>query len=177
VVDSEAIFGRSHPYDEDVNWGEFASVAPELAALGRERFEGRELCMVGTLRRNGWPRISPCELDFVGDELLLGMMWQSPKARDLLRDDRCVLHSATSTREGTEGDFKLYGRARDERDPGLHEAYRAAVRARIDWEPSGPFHLFAIEVESAGFVIFGSEMYAMVWEPEKGTRRRDQRRE
>ena len=28
----------------------------------------------------GWPGISPCELEIVGDQLLLGMMWKSPKA-------------------------------------------------------------------------------------------------
>jgi Pyridoxamine 5'-phosphate oxidase len=160
-----------------VNWAAFEQASPRLAALGRERFEDRELCMLGTLRANGWPRISPCELDFVGGELLLGMMWQSPKARDLLRDDRCVLHSCTSDRNGAEGDFKLYGRARDQQDATIRDAYRAAVRARIDWEPTGPFHLFAIEVESVGFVIFAPDRYAMSWDPARGTRRWDQRLE
>jgi Pyridoxamine 5'-phosphate oxidase len=160
-----------------MKWGGFATASPELAALGRERFERRELCMVGTIRRNGWPRISPCELDFVGDELMLGMMWQSPKARDLLRDPRCVLHSCTSDRLGTEGDFKLYGQARDVRDRTTRDAYRAAVRARIDWEPKDPFHLFAIEVESAGYVVFGERRFALAWDPRGGTRRRPQRLE
>lgn len=160
-----------------MNWAEFEKASPELAALGRERFEGKELCMLGTLRPNGWPRISPCELDFVGDELLLGMMWRSPKALDLLRDDRCVLHSCTADRNGTEGDFKLYARGRDEHDPETHRAYRAAVRARIDWEPSGAFHLFAVEVESAGFLVFSPEAYGMAWNPTTGTRRWDQRLE
>lgn len=160
-----------------MNWGEFERASPELAALGRERFESRELCMLGTLRRGGWPRISPCELDFVGDELLLGMMWRSPKALDLLRDDRCVLHSATADRNGAEGDFKLYGRARQVDDPDTHARYRAAVRARIDWEPSGSFHLFTIDVDSAGFVVFSPEAYRMAWDPEGGTRRWEQRLE
>jgi len=160
-----------------MNWGAFARASPELAALGRERFEGPELCMLGTIRRNGWPRISPCELDLVDDELLLGMMWRSPKAVDLLRDDRCVLHSCTANQDGSEGDFKLYGTARDEHDPAIHEAYRAAVRARIDWEPSGPFHLFAIQVESAAFVVFSPDSYTMAWDPSGGTRRWNQRLE
>lgn len=133
--------------------------------------------MLGTLRRNGWPRISPCELDFVAEELLLGMMWRSPKALDLLYDDRCVLHSATSNRDGTEGDFKLYGIAREVEDPATQEDYRAAVRARIDWEPPGPFHLFAIDIDSAAFVIFSPESYAMAWDPDRGTRRWEQRLE
>jgi len=160
-----------------MDWRAFAEASPELAQLGRERFESKELCMLGTLRRTGWPRISPCELDFVGDRLLLGMMWQSPKARDLNRDDRCVLHSCTSSRLGTEGDFKLYGRAREVIDPSVHDAYRAAIRARIDWEPSGPFHLFGIEVESAGFVVFGDDGFGLAWNPATGTRRWKQRPE
>ncbi|MBV8431410.1 MAG: pyridoxamine 5'-phosphate oxidase family protein [Solirubrobacterales bacterium] len=160
-----------------MNWSAFAEASPDLAELGRERFQRQELCMLGTLRRSGWPRISPCELDFVGDELLLGMMWQSPKARDLIRDDRCVLHSCTSDRMGTQGDFKLYGRARDQQDESVRDAYRAAIRARIDWEPSGPFHLFAIDVESVGFTVFGPRGYAMAWNPSQGTRRWSQRGE
>lgn len=43
--------------------------------------------MLGMLRRHGWPRISPR---------------QSRKARDLLRDDRCVLHGCTAGRNGAE---------------------------------------------------------------------------
>jgi hypothetical protein len=160
-----------------MNWESFATASPELAALGRERFERQQLCMMGTIRPNGWPRISPCELDFVGDELMLGMMWQSPKARDLLRDPRCVLHTCTSDRLGTEGDFKLYGRARDVRDSTTRDAYRVAIRARIDWEPQDPFHLFAIDVESAGYVVFGEQRFALAWDPSEGTRRRPQRLE
>jgi len=160
-----------------VKWAEFALATPELARLGWERFERAELCMLATLRPNGWPRVSPCELDLVDGELMLGMMWQSQKPRDLLRDDRCALHSCTSNRMGTDGDFKLYGRARDARDAAVRDAYRAAIRARIDWEPSDPFHLFAIDVTSAGFLMFGDDAYGMAWSPEAGTRRWSQRLE
>ena len=83
-----------------MRWDEFAVACPELAALGEERLRARELCLVGTLRRNGWPRITPVEADFVDGELMLGMMWRSPKAVDLLRDARCVVHSVVSSREG-----------------------------------------------------------------------------
>ncbi len=148
-----------------MNWAGFAQASPELAALGWQRFERHELCMLGTLRRSGWPRISPCELDLVDGELLLGMMWRSPKALDLLRDDRCVLHSCTSDRNGTEGDFKVYGRARDIQDAATRDAYRAAIKARIDWEPTGSFHLFAIEIESAAYLTFGANPRRLVWDP------------
>jgi hypothetical protein len=155
-----------------VRWDEFARQCPEIAQLGEERLRTRELCLVGTLRRGGGPRISPVEPDFVDGELMLGMMWRSPTARDLLRDPRCVVHSVVSDRKGTEGDFKLYGRAVAVDDPGRRARYRATIRARIDWEPSEPeFHCFAVDITSAGFVIFGDAGYGLAWTPEAGMRR------
>jgi hypothetical protein len=155
-----------------MRWDEFADACSELARLGDERLRERELCLVGTLRKDGHPRISPCEPEFVDGELMLGMMWRSPKALDLLRDPRCVVHSVVSNRMGTEGDFKLYGRAVDVRDDRRRARYRATIKARIDWEPAEPnFHLFAIDVESAGFVIFGEERYGLAWDPRRGLRR------
>jgi hypothetical protein len=62
-------------------------------------------------------------------------MWRSPKALDLLRDPRIVVHSVTCKREGTDGDIKLYGRAVAIDDLDLRTAYRAAIKARINWEP------------------------------------------
>ncbi len=160
-----------------MRWDEFATAAPELAALGEERLRGRELCLVGTLRRNGWPRITPVEPDFVDGELMLGMMWRSPKALDLLRDPRLVVHSVVSRREGDEGDCKLYGRAVQIDDTGVRARYRATIKARIDWEPEEPnYHLFAIDVDSAGFVTFAEEhRYGMAWDPDRGLRRWEQR--
>src|SRR6059058_4653604 len=126
-----------------MRWDEFSSACPELAQLGEERLRKRELCLLGTLRVNGYPRISPCEPDFVAGELMLGMMWRSPKALDLLRDLRCVVHSVVTNRIGTDGDFKLYGRAVAVTDDARRARYRATIKARIDWEPEEPnFHVF-----------------------------------
>ena len=84
------------------------------------------------------------------------------------------MHSCTSDRIGTQGDFKLYGRAVDVKDQKLRKAYRDAIRARIDWAPEEPdYHLFAIDVESAGFVIFGDDRYGLAWDPSNGLRRWD----
>jgi hypothetical protein len=155
-----------------MRWDGFAAAAPELAGLGEERLRAKELCLVGTLRKNGWPRISPVEPEFVDGELLLGMMWQSPKALDLLRDPRIVVHSVVSERSGKEGDFKLYGRVVDVQDPDRRAAYRAAIKARIDWEPPEPnYHLFAIDIDSAGFVTFADPRYGLAWNPQDGLRR------
>ena len=158
-----------------MRWAEFAAAAPELAELGEQRLRSRELCLVGTLRRNGWPRISPVEPEFVGDELMLGMMWRSPKARDLLRDPRLVVHSTLTDRHDLSGDFKVYGRAVAVEDGPRRKSYRAAVKARIDWEPPDPYHVFAVEIESAGFVTFAEPRFGLAWEAGGEVRRWEQR--
>ena len=45
------------------------------------------------------------------------MEWCTLKALDLLRDPRVTVHSVVADRSGTEGEFKVYGRAEDVRDP------------------------------------------------------------
>ncbi len=155
-----------------MNWAGFTAAAPQLAELAETRFRKDGLCLVGTLRRDGSPRISPCEIDFASGELLLGMMWRSRKALDLLRDPRVVVHSVARDMEGAEGDVKLYGRAVDISDPDLREVYRDAIKTRIGWAPDEPeYHLFALDIDSAGFIVFGDEHYALAWDPERGLRR------
>jgi hypothetical protein len=155
-----------------MNWNRFMADVPELANLAEARFRKDGLCLLGTLRKDGSPRISPCELDFAADELLLGMMWRSRKALDLLRDPRIVVHSVTRDREGIEGDVKLYGRAIDIATPDVRQAYRDAIRARIGWAPDEPeYHLFALDIGSAGYIVFGDDRHALTWDPSSGLRR------
>ena len=59
------------------------------------------------------------------------MMWRSVKALDLLRDPRCVVHSTVSNKDGTEGEFKVYGRAREVNDPGELRKFGDTVYAAI----------------------------------------------
>jgi hypothetical protein len=155
-----------------MRWDEFAAAAPELAAIGEERLRSRELSMVGTLRKNGWPRISPVEPEFVDGELMLGMMWRSPKALDLLRDPRLVVHSTLTDRHDLAGDFKLYGLAVEVPESDRRARYRATIKARIDWEPAEPnYHVFAVDIHAAGFVTFAEPRHGLAWDPERGLRR------
>ena len=156
-----------------MQWQQFAAEAPELARLGHERLQGPGIAFIGTLRRDGSPRITPVEPYFVGDELMVGMMWQSRKALDLIRDPRVAVHSATTDKEGVEGDFKLYGRAVLREDPEARLGYADETFARINWRPAEPYHLFAIDVESAGYVIFGDNRFGLAWQAGAPARRFD----
>ena len=151
----------------DVSWAVFAEAAPELAALGEAQFARTGLALVGTLRRDGWPRISPVEPFIANGQLYLGMMWRSVKALDLLRDPRCVVHSTVSNRDGTEGEFKVYGRAVEVTDPEelrrFCDAVYAAIGLRIE-DMEGQGHCFAIAIESVVFSrLEGEEFHRQVW--------------
>lgn len=158
-----------------MRWSEFAAAAPELAAVARGRLEERHLCLVGTLRGDGWPRITPVEPYIVGEELMLGMMWRSRKATDLLRDPRLVIHTIVTDWAGTEGDVKLYGVAEEVRDHGRRVALFEAIDAAHGWsleadEPDDDpeYHVFAVDIRRAGYTRFHDETWeAWSWDPSR----------
>ena len=135
-------------------WEEFKGSDPDLAALGEERFERTGLVLLGTLRKNGWPRISPVEPLIADGHLYLGMMWQSRKALDLLRDPRCTVHNTVSNRDGSEGEFKVYGRAVEVRDSDMRQRYGDVLYEKMGWSPEEPeYHLFSVDIESVSYAI------------------------
>lgn len=144
--------------------------APDLAHLARLRFAATGLCLVGTLRANGWPRLSPVEPLLVGDQLYLGMMPGSTKSRDLRRDPRVLVHSTVADKNGTEGEVKLYGLARRITDPDEIERYCVALQEAIGWRPDGPddFDLWAVDLTEVAYQIFdegAGTQSTSVWRP------------
>jgi hypothetical protein len=136
-------------------WAEFVHEAPGLGALGEELFGRTGLALVGTTRTNGWPRISPCEPYIIDGDIYLGMMWHSKKALDLQREPRCVVHSTVSDKEGTEGEFKAYGLARDVPERARRETYCDTLEKQIGWRPTEPFHIFTLDITEVGYCKFG----------------------
>ncbi len=156
-----------------IRWDQFEQACPEIANLARERFAKDEVVMVGTVRPDGSPRISPNECDFAAGRLFVSMMWRSRKALDLLRDPRVAVHSVPSDRMNPGGDIKLYGRVVDEREPAVREAFRDEIKRRIDWAPDEPdYHCFSVDVTQAGFISFGEKnSRVLAWDSERGLRR------
>ena len=70
--------------------------APEIARLGMAQLNAAHVALLGTLRRDGSPRISPIEPYLAGGQLLIGAIARSAKAGDLRRDPRYVLHSVVT---------------------------------------------------------------------------------
>src|SRR4051794_28013963 len=93
------------------SWSEVTEQAPEIAVLAKTRIEVTGLAFLATIRKDGSPRISGIEPSFFGDDLWIGMMDGSLKAKDLQRDARFALHNASVDKAVTEGDVKISGRA------------------------------------------------------------------
>jgi hypothetical protein len=147
----------------DVSWQTFASAAPDLAACAQQEFAPGRVALVGTIRVDGSPRISCVEPNIVDGELYLGMMWQSRKALDLLRDPRILLRNAVCTSTGDEVEISLRGRAVEIHDPDVRRRYVAAVAQRIAWQERH-FHLFAVQIASAALIQYaGGEQTVKLW--------------
>jgi hypothetical protein len=158
-------------HHDRVRWDEFAESAPELAALGLEGFREQNLCLIGTLRRDGWPRISANEVYFVDGQLMLGMMPNSLKSHDLERDSRITVMTPQCDREAKRGDFKIYGRVAAVTDADLRQHYSDTIFAAIDWRPTDPYPLYAVDVESAAYISFGEGRKLLRWSRERGVER------
>ena len=150
-----------------MSWQHLAAGAPDLARAGRERFETSGVALLGTIRPDGTPRISPVEPYFLAGQLAFGVMG-SPKWDDLKRDPRCVLHSTVRDSSGAEAEFKVYGRAARSDDPAL-------VWAESAWWTSRPresFEVFTIEVKEAVLVAWDPDfgrMRTRRWRADRGS--------
>ena len=151
-----------------MRWREFAAAAPELAAFASERMRETGILILGTNRADGWPRISPCEAYVADGELMLGMMWRSKKALDLLRDPRLSLATPQTHHDAPYPDLKLYGRATEVHERSRKQALEDTQYAAINWRPSEPYHAFTVDIERAGFISFGKDHRMMRWSASSG---------
>jgi hypothetical protein len=97
-------------------WNEVASDVPEFAARVQALFDARKHKTMATLRRDGSPRISGIEMQFVAGRVTFGMMDRSMKALDIQRDPRVAFHSPSvdppeADNSAWVGEAKLSGRA------------------------------------------------------------------
>src|SRR5262245_15574851 len=150
-----------------MRWHELEAAQPRLGPLVEEKLIGRGGVPVGTIRRDGTPRISPVEPFLLDGELWLSMLWGSRKAADLGRDPRVLVHSVVASRDGGEGEVKVRGRCRDEPDPEVQRRYAEAVTAALGWQPEvGRFHLFSVDIDSIAYLQYDDatgDQHVVLW--------------
>ena len=107
-----------------LTWGEFARERADLAAAGRELmcFFGLGLGFLGTVRKDGGPRLHPiCPV--ITGEGLYAFIGRTPKLGDLLRDGRYALHS--NPLPDNDDAFYVTGRAEHRTEAALRSAVSA----------------------------------------------------
>jgi hypothetical protein len=137
------------------SWSEFEAEAPELARRARDRLDAHGHKTIATIRRDGSPRISGTETEFGDGELWIGSMLDALKARDLQRDPRFALHSASEDPDVWTGDAKLAGVAEEVSAPDA---------------TSHRFRLDLTEVSTVGLDDERKHLIIEVWKPGQGVR-------
>jgi hypothetical protein len=142
-------------------WAEFEAAAPELAAFGRKLMPGIPLAYLATIRPDGGPRLHPFCPIFTEGRLYGAIGGHTPKARDLRRDGRYVIHALPGL--PSDDEFSLRGDAREADDPSVRAALEREVVAAgaggmIDSVRHDPIFEFDIErVDSATWELPGQE--------------------
>lgn len=132
-------------------WGQFAEREPEIAAFGAARVD-EQVCYLATVRADGSPRVHPVTPMIRDGRVFVRMYPTSPKAHDLRRNGRYVMHSAVANSEGEGGEFAFRGRAAIvEDDSALN-----AVHAGRSGEPSD-YVVFEFTIEEAMATEYDAE--------------------
>jgi hypothetical protein len=152
-----------------VAWDAFANGAPHIAEVFARRHAATgNLCLMATIRRDGSPRISPIEPRIFEGMLVLVGMPDTLKFRDLDRDPRFCLHTATIDPSVGDGDAKLWGVVDNLQDTDLHQRF-----ADLLFEESGldlrgqtldPFYVGDI-ISASAVELKGSTLEITIWKP------------
>ena len=152
-----------------MRWSEVERQQPQLAGLGGRLLTGPGVVLVGTIRRDGTPRLSPVEPLVLDGALWLSMMWRSAKVADLFRDPRILVHSAVASRDGGTGEFKVRGVARAHDDAAVHRRFAETAARELGWEPEfGRSHLFDVDIADVTFITYDAptgDQHVAMWPP------------
>jgi hypothetical protein len=157
-----------------VSWSDFVDDAPRIAeTFVRRHTATGNLCMLATLRSDGYPRISPMEPRIFENRLLIGGMPGTTKFRDLARDPRFCLHTATVDPHVGDGDAKLWGVVKNEQDRDLHQRFADELFETVGLDLRGrefdPFYVADLTgASSVGYA--DGQLTITVWKPGAGER-------
>lgn len=144
-------------------WQQFADDAPQVAEPVRARLESAPHHVLGTLRRDGSPRLSGTEVFWHGPDLLVGSMPGAVKAQDLRRDPRFSLHAHPADENLGGGDAKLSGRAVEVRGDARSDVLQQHPGAEEAW-------LFRLDLAEAVLTEISDDKQLVIkrWRPTDG---------
>lgn len=122
--------------------------------------------MLATIRPDGFPRISPMEPRIFEGDLWIGGMPGTAKFRDLARDRRFCLHTATIDSQVKDGDAKVWGVVEDVGDTALQQRYAQALFDETGFDIRGKRfdHFFRAHLTGGAAVqVGGGHLDVTVW--------------
>ena len=131
------------------SWKDFVQSEPEMAQFGKNRFL-KEVAYLGTIRKNGYPRVHPVTPILSPDNLFLFMEPTSPKGKDLIRNGLYSLHSLIIKPSGEEGEFWIRGTAQKIEN----EKLRSEAIENATYNPADRYILFQLLIEEAGGTVY-----------------------
>jgi hypothetical protein len=157
-----------------ITWNDFTEEAPRIAEVFVRRHTATgNLCLLATLRSDGYPRISPLEPRIFEGHLLLVGMPGTTKFRDLGRDPRFCLHTATVDAHVSDGDAKLWGKATNLQDGDLHQRFATELFDTTGMDLRGqvfdPFYVADLTGASS-LAIDDGQLAITIWKPGEGER-------
>jgi hypothetical protein len=157
-------------------WSALEEAAPQLARHGRRLIEQFGFVLLGTIRGDGTPRISPVEVHLVDGHVMLAMIPHTRKADDVRRDPRVVLQTPVTHAGDPGGELKLRGRVvRVEADQ--REATADAIQAASGWRPGSSWLVVSVALESAAYLGWDQgDMLLLRWNRHRGAQDAERRR-
>lgn len=157
-----------------VTWKQFAEEAPHISEVFVRRHTAtHRLCMLGTIRSDGYPRISPVEPGIFEDQLVVVGMPGTTKFRDLDRNPRFCLHTATVDPYVGDGDVKLWAEAVDLADNGFQTRWAEDLFESTGFDLRGevfdPFYVADI-VGASSVELRDNRLAITIWKPGEGER-------
>src|SRR5215207_3823876 len=123
---------------------------PRSRRLCRPLFDAHKHKTLATLRKDGSPRVSGIEVDFIDGDVWLGAMWQS-RRRLICGATPASSSTVRPPTTARRGDAKIAGWVEEVTDP----TRKRTVEAASGGAPPGPFHLFRAEVTEVVLVQVG----------------------
>ena len=160
-----------------MHWADFEAAAPELAVTSRALLERWGCVLLGTIRRDGTPRISPVEAHIVRGELMLVLIAHTQKVVDVLRDPRVVLQSPVSDAADPGEELKVRGRAVAVGDAAQRSATADAIAGASGWRPAASWRFFSLRLAAVAHIDWrGGDMVLTRWDRDRGIRPTECRR-
>lgn len=144
-----------------ISFDELLRTTPDIAIPIAAKLRSAGLGLLGTLRHDGSPRVSPIEVSFLDGRLFMGMMPGSRKLADVRRDPRVTLLTPIADRLDVSGEGKLVGHAVevlrvDDRDRVLAAA---AQVAGLDADAIAGSPVFELQVDAVSWQFVAGDVF------------------